>query len=209
MPEESAIVTYALQPDDYVALSEFAQGKATRDNRWLARFSVYIGSVAATILSLAVSDAVSARSITVAAIMTAVFVLLYTSWLWPHPALTLRKQRARYYQSPKLLEQRMLQIDGTGVRQHSDSGESFTRWNTIERVVVTAEYLFIFTSSIGGYIIPRRAFATAAEFLSFAAVAQRHWRPEPDASRTGGFPVVQKSSTAAETVGLETPSTDD
>jgi hypothetical protein len=200
----NARVRYELTSEDYLAFADFSQGKAAHENRWLWRLVVYVGSMAATTVSLAVSDALTTSSVVTAAILTGVFLLLYMAWLWPRNAV--RAQRKRYYQG-RMLEERTVELGEAGVRESSVSGESVVRWNAIERVAVTAEYLF-HVSAIGSYIVPKRSFAIPDDFAAFVAVAQQYWRPAPSTDRIGGFPVIKKNSTQDAEI-LESSSSDD
>ena len=54
------------------------------------------------------------------------------------------------------------------------SGSTIRKWTSVERVVATPSHLFIYTSGIEAYVVPRRAFATDSEFKAFVdTIAQR------------------------------------
>ncbi len=50
------------------------------------------------------------------------------------------------------------------------SGSTIRSWSSVARVVATPSHLFVYTSGIEAYVIPRRAFPTASEFNAFVDV---------------------------------------
>ena len=58
------------------------------------------------------------------------------------------------------------------------SGSTVRNWASVERIVVTPSHMFIYTSGIEAYIVPRRAFSTEVEFQAFVnTVAERSGIP--------------------------------
>lgn len=54
------------------------------------------------------------------------------------------------------------------------SGSTIRNWASVERIVATPSHLFVYTSGIEAYVVPRRAFSTESEFNTFTdVVAQR------------------------------------
>lgn len=47
------------------------------------------------------------------------------------------------------------------------SGSTTRNWTSVERVVTTRSHLFIYTSGIEAFVVPRRAFAADADFNAF------------------------------------------
>lgn len=47
------------------------------------------------------------------------------------------------------------------------SGTTIRNWNSVERIVVTPSHLFVYTSGIEAFVVPRYAFATEVEFENF------------------------------------------
>jgi len=65
-------------------------------------------------------------------------------------------------------------LDEDGIRETKSSGETMRKWPSVEKIVVASEYLFIYTSGIEAFVVPRRAFALDAEFNAFAEYAVNH-----------------------------------
>ena len=47
------------------------------------------------------------------------------------------------------------------------SGSTIRNWTSVERIVVAPSHLFVYTSAIEAYVVPRRAFSTELEFNAF------------------------------------------
>lgn len=47
------------------------------------------------------------------------------------------------------------------------SGATTRNWTSVERVVTTPSHLFVYTSGIEAYVVPRRAFPNDSEFTAF------------------------------------------
>jgi hypothetical protein len=76
-------VTFDLAANDIAAPSVFFGTKTANDRRWMGRIAMFAGSGSATLACLLAADALSTRTAVTATVMTAVFVLMYTSFLWP------------------------------------------------------------------------------------------------------------------------------
>ncbi|QDT06543.1 hypothetical protein K227x_49530 [Rubripirellula lacrimiformis] len=50
------------------------------------------------------------------------------------------------------------------------SGSTIRNWTSVERIVTTPSHLFVYTSGIEAYVVPRRAFSTESEFDAFLGV---------------------------------------
>ena len=50
------------------------------------------------------------------------------------------------------------------------SGSTIRNWTSVERIVTTPLHLFVYTSGIEAYVVPRRAFSTESEFNTFVEV---------------------------------------
>jgi hypothetical protein len=53
------------------------------------------------------------------------------------------------------------------------SGSTTRNWTSVERVETTQSHLFVYTSGIEAYIVPRRAFSSDAEFNAFVDVVTK------------------------------------
>jgi hypothetical protein len=54
------------------------------------------------------------------------------------------------------------------------SGSTIRNWTSVERVVTTPAHLFVYTSGIEAYVVPRRAFPTESQFKAFVDLISKH-----------------------------------
>ena len=58
----------------------------------------------------------------------------------------------------------------------STVNQSITRWIGVERIVITPDAVFFYDSAVGAHLLPKRAFATDADFRHFVELAQEYQR---------------------------------
>jgi hypothetical protein len=67
-----------------------------------------------------------------------------------------------------------LELGADALTETRPSGSTIRNWTSVERIVVTPSHLFIYTSGIEAYVVPRSAFSTESEFKAFAdSIAER------------------------------------
>lgn len=62
---------------------------------------------------------------------------------------------------------RTISIEDDHLLVTSTAGESKTNWNTLEEVIKTEDYIFIYLSSVNIYPVPKTAFESEEEFNLF------------------------------------------
>lgn len=72
------------------------------------------------------------------------------------------------------LGDKKVSISETGIDDIGEYSSTSIKWPAIERVVLFKEYIFVYTSSTEGIIIPARAFSTDEEFNSFYNAANTY-----------------------------------
>tara|TARA_A100001391_G_C5052112_1_gene273753 strand:+ start:630 stop:1181 length:552 start_codon:yes stop_codon:yes gene_type:complete len=60
-----------------------------------------------------------------------------------------------------------LELGSDSLTETRRSGTTTRSWDAVERVEYTASHLFIYTSGIEAYVVPRRAFSHESEFMVF------------------------------------------
>jgi hypothetical protein len=60
-----------------------------------------------------------------------------------------------------------LSLDEHGIRESKENGESMRKWSAVEKVITTKAHLFVYTSGVEGFVIPRRAFGSESDFEQF------------------------------------------
>ena len=63
-----------------------------------------------------------------------------------------------------------------GIIQKNKTGESFTKWDDVDSVDETDDYIYIYNSSISAFIIPKRAFKDENARKEFFAEILEHYR---------------------------------
>lgn len=180
-------MTFDLTVDDAAAATDLAGTRASADRRWMGRAMMFAGSLAATAACLAGAEALSPRTAATSTLLTAVFVAAYTGFLWPDPAVAVRRAAAARLAADR---RRTVTLEADGVRWAGAVSETFTRWSGVTRAAVTDGHLILFLASGAAVVVPRRGFASTEAFAAFAAAAQAQVVPADTGRSTGGFPVL-------------------
>lgn len=65
-----------------------------------------------------------------------------------------------------------------GIVQKSANGETNTKWNEVDRVDETCEYIYIYNSSISAHIIPKRIFENEEEMKIFLGEVLKYYNKQ-------------------------------
>ncbi|QDU10180.1 YcxB family protein [Gimesia aquarii] len=60
-----------------------------------------------------------------------------------------------------------ISFDDTGISESSSSGNTIRNWSAVQRIVVSNDHIFVYTSSLEAFIVPKRAFDTDDRFNAF------------------------------------------
>jgi hypothetical protein len=102
------------------------------------------------------------------------FPLFYILWIFCIPffyryGIKMRTRNLHREGSNKgILGQHHIDLSPVSVTERTEFGEQITRWDAVERIVSTANYIFIYIGSMSGHVIPKRAFLNedaAQQFL--------------------------------------------
>lgn len=105
--------------------------------------------------------------------------LILLAWwrLYPRRIEAISRQSTkRLYADGKnvgMLGPHVVAFDDTWLSELTADREVRTKWRAVEKVVLTAEHLFLYVSGFSAVIVPLRAFGTAAEQTAFVEAAQR------------------------------------
>lgn len=66
-----------------------------------------------------------------------------------------------------LFNQRTLVLTDEGITETSSIGESHIRWDKINHLEETEDYLYIYVSSVSAHIVPKRVFENLSEQEKF------------------------------------------
>jgi hypothetical protein len=69
---------------------------------------------------------------------------------------------------------RRLTLSSEGLHSVSEHADGIMKWPAIEKIVVTDEHLFLYTSPTAAIIVPKRAFEEEWQFTDFVDHARRY-----------------------------------
>jgi len=75
-----------------------------------------------------------------------------------------------------LLREQRLTVADDCFRAESTRGKTEVRWSAIPRIRVEEPRLFVYSTRRQAFIVPRRAFASGADFDAFVKATQEHWK---------------------------------
>ncbi|MHB8866317.1 MAG: YcxB family protein [Pirellulaceae bacterium] len=166
--------SYELFPDDLAAFIEFHQRTSpVARNQRLGCFGMAL--VALLVLPLGIvlttdkpriQTAIDIWPLFLGPILLVLFVMPYVRWGTRQMSRRLLSEgtNAGFYGECDLA------IDADGLTESRPSGSTTRRWSSVERIATTPRYLFVYTSGIEAFVVPRRAFHTEPEFNEFANV---------------------------------------
>lgn len=67
-----------------------------------------------------------------------------------------------------------LEAGADALTETRPSGSTIRNWTSVERIAATPSHLFVYTSGIEAYVVPRRAFSTESEFRAFVDTIAEH-----------------------------------
>jgi len=170
--------TYTVSRDDLAQLIDFQI--RTSPTAKTQRFKVLlIGTVATLALPLLVLSqsekpllraAVDIWPLLIAPVFFAAFFLPYLRW-------KMRRTATRFLdegQNIGLYGECQLDVGVDSLTETRPSGVTVRNWDSIERVVSTPDHLFVFTSGLEAFVVPRRDIPSAPDFDALAAdIAKR------------------------------------
>lgn len=77
------------------------------------------------------------------------------------------KSFLREGRSPAMIGKRTLMLEDDSIFESTDAGENRTKWKAVEQIVKDHDVIYIYISAVLAHVVPRRAFATEAEFDRF------------------------------------------
>jgi len=177
-------LTYELKPQDLAAFYEFHHdhSKAAKQvSHKVIFFGMIILSLLPGLILLTSEDdfVTTARSIW-PLLAGPVLFFVYIRW-------RMRSRNAKFFlrmasegQSKDYFGESRVHLDEEGIRDCKDSGETFRKWSSVEKIAVTPNYVFIYTSGVEAFIIPTRCFGDSQERENFVGFASDHSDVDPD-----------------------------
>ena len=105
------------------------------------------------------------------------FLILFTILAIPYIRWRTRQMSNRLLsegQNKEFYGKCELEAGDVALTETRPSGSTIRNWTSVERIVTTRLHLFVYTSGIEAYVVPRRAFSTEFEFKAFVdTIAKR------------------------------------
>ena len=173
--------SYELFPDDLVALVEFHQRTSPAARRqqmgcfgiaFVALLLFQVG-VLLTTDKPRLQTAIDIWPLFLGPLLFALFAL----FVGPHlrwPTRQLSRRLVSEGRNTGFYGQCELAIDTDGLTESRPSGSTIRNWSSVERIATTPTHMFVYTSGVEAFVVPRRAFATEAEFRDFAEAIARN-----------------------------------
>lgn len=189
-PDESPPmqVTYRLTPNDLATLIQFhnTQSPVVRRQRMGCLFIFLAAILVLPVGILIGSDeplletASAIWPLLLGPVLFAAIIIPYSKW----KLRRITKRMLKEGRNPGFDGECTTTLQADGIHERRPSGINMRTWESVERIVTTPEHLFIYTSAIEAFVIPRRAFASDLEFANFVLeVSSRSGIPNEEIHR--------------------------
>ncbi len=163
-------INYEITLEDILQFNLYVQKQSPSQQRFIS-FIQYFFPIIIIFLSFYLIYMVGLQ---LQSILYIIFSILWFVFIPKLIRITTKYQAKRLLGEGKnsaMLGNFILTLSENSIHYRSDSGESTTHWNGINKISESNQYIYIFLSSISAYIIPKKAFAKDEElnnFLDFA-----------------------------------------
>ncbi|MFN7954227.1 MAG: YcxB family protein [bacterium] len=140
-------------------------------------FQVAFAFYVALMVSTALAKWWAERELDVGSIVTAVLVALFALFYAGFQRTMGRRITRRSLAASRNLGSvgpRRVTIAPRSFRCEGPYTDDQVRWPAVERIVESEHALYVYVSANSGYVVPRRAFASDAEFEAFVAMARQY-----------------------------------
>ena len=170
MAGEPQTLPFRYDRSDFVALAELDRPRIVS---WLFRLAWALFALAGVLIAICLLAGSSRVLIylPVLAIILVAYLLLYR--YGAHIGAWAIDRVAR---RDDLLREQRLTVAEDCFRAESTRGKTEVRWSAIPRIRVEEPRLFVYSTRRQAFIIPRRAFASSADFDAFVQTTQELWK---------------------------------
>lgn len=168
-------ITYQLTKEDCIAFNVHHMGYSPTLKR-----ALFIQRYIASLVFLILPFILKGSSDIPFPYWLSVFVIVYIAWVVfynRYMEWNITRKISKMVDEGKnsnMLGERTLKLVEDGMIQSSSLSESKTTWDAIVDVIETGEHIFIYTSSLAGYVIPVEVFDTVAEKDEFLNIVRAH-----------------------------------
>lgn len=170
--------TYELTRDDLAALMEYHRRSSPAARRQgigclaagLAALMILPAGILLTTDQPVLDTAMDIWPLLTGPILFAIFAFPYMRWR----TRQMSNQLLSEGQNKEFYGECELEVGDDALTETRPSGSTIRNWTSVERVVTTPSHLFVYTSGIEAYVVPRRAFANESDFTAFVdAIGKR------------------------------------
>jgi hypothetical protein len=164
-------VSYELTTDDMAALVQLhnARSPTVRRQRYgclLIGFFAMLSLPALIFLSSEkplLQTATDIWPLLLGPLLFLMFAIPYLNWRTGNLAKRMYREgrNSGYYGECSIV------LEPNGIRESTASGDTVRKWASVEKIVVSRQHLFVYTAGVEAFVVPRRAFATEADFNTF------------------------------------------
>ncbi|MCA9188305.1 MAG: YcxB family protein [Pirellulaceae bacterium] len=166
--------TYELTRDDLVAFIEFHQRTSPAARRQkigclVVAFCALMVLPAGILLTTdkpVLETATDICPLLLGPILFGIFAIPYIRWRTRQMSNRLLSEG----QNKEFYGKCELEAGDAALTETRPSGSTTRNWTSVERIVIMPSHLFVYTSGIEAYVVPRRAFSTESEFNAFVDV---------------------------------------
>jgi hypothetical protein len=161
-------INYELTKDDYIQYNIFhlSYSKTAKNAMLLQRFLVPIMFMLLSFLFSRVSEIPLWLWLVCFSIASIVWVIAYPKYI----RSIIRKRASKMLNEGRntgMLGKQSIELTEDGIVKTNESSESKSKWNIVENIVETKDYIFIYISAVMAYVIPTRAFSDNEEKGNF------------------------------------------
>ncbi|MCT4596213.1 MAG: YcxB family protein [Anaeromicrobium sp.] len=160
-------ITYDIRKEDYWNFNKYVMYNNFRTKITII-LSIILGTIAAYI---------SIRAITNSNLYSLAWAFTSFGIIYYIMIHCTRKRAFKFAEDEGgILGKHTIEISEEEIIENTYYNSSFHLWSDIKNIEITEEYIFIFTSKIQAYAIPRRAFKTENEAIRFYNFLIRHFK---------------------------------
>lgn len=166
---------YSLTADDFAEYNAYTSWHAPWQKKARIKFIVNIAFISLIVIpaGIIVSKYISNEKphhylrLGIMILVGLMVVLLFAYYQEPFRIKNKVRKFVGKDENSSILGERELEINDKEIVYVNDAGRSYCKWDSITRNAVTKEYFYLYTSSIQGYIIPKRLFSSQKEIDEF------------------------------------------
>lgn len=165
-------VTYENEIEDLVRLNLYL-ARPWRRGRTRARTFAFLAGGLLLLMAVQWQGGAWARAWPLVALVAAMAASSYLLGPWLEKRSIVRAAEEGWAQRDGKVGVQHLELSEEELVHRSEAGERRVPWAAVPDAVVDGDLLFVMTGDLAAHVVPRRAFATEAEWTAFTDEARR------------------------------------